>query len=49
MTGLPILKINERSNVEQLNLRDTKIGNKNLETWFISKNKYGKFEEFPFW
>ena len=34
------LKINEGSNVEQLNLRVTKIGHKNWENWFLAKGKY---------
>ena len=47
MADFSNLIINERSNIEQPNLRDSKIGNKNLENWFLSKGEYGKFREFP--
>ena len=39
MADISNLKINERSNVERPNLRDTETGNKNWENWFISKGK----------
>ena len=37
MADVSNLIINERSNVEQPNIRVTKIGNKTWENWFISK------------
>ena len=40
MAAISNLKINEHSNVNRLNLRVTKVGNKNRENWFISKGKY---------
>ena len=40
MADLSNLKIKERS------IWDTKIGNKNLENWFILKDEYGKYEKF---
>ena len=52
MAHLSNLKTNERSNVEQPNLHDTKLGNENLKNRFISKDEYGKFEkseDFSIW
>ena len=40
MADVSNLKINERTNVERLNLRVAKIGNKNCENGFITKGKY---------
>ena len=39
MANVSNLRINQRSNVERPNLRVTKIGNKNLEDWFVSKGE----------
>ena len=46
MADVSNLKINQRSIVERPNLRITKIGNKNWEHWFISKGKYGNWQNY---
>ena len=42
------LKIMERLNIERRKLVVTKMGNKNLETWDVSKEKYENLRNFEY-